>query len=174
MWTVVNDPHAPGGRNFPERRRGRPEIPPAAASALPPGRPRDGHRREHPRRPAAGFAAAFLRATPCTTADCGDDDPCTTDSCVEGACKNTEDVTVASVQCELDQASGLDCGHEDPEAAHSGFAAGSPAKLGRATKARKMIAKLQSAIDKLLAGVSTKVRARRTPTPTAKPRSRPS
>jgi hypothetical protein len=164
MWTVVNDPHAPGGRNFLSEGVGDLEIPPAASSALPAGPVRATVTGASTLVGTGGglFAAAFPggAATPCATAaDCGDDDPCTTDACVDGACKNTEDATVAAVQCEIDQASGFDCADAKTEKVLTKRlrkAGKLLAKLGKTTKAKK-VAKLQSALDKLLAGLSAKV-----------------
>lgn len=107
-WTVVNDPHAPGGRNFLSEGVGDLELAPAAAalgSGVVAGLVHGGSALVGTGGGlyAASFDGAGGGGGSCTTdAECDDGDACTADACGAGTCKYVEEASVASVRCELD------------------------------------------------------------------------
>lgn len=109
-WTVVNDPHAAGGRNFLSEGVGDLEVAPVAAAlgaGMSAGLVSGGSALVGT---GGGLYAATFAGAPggggggsCTTdAECDDGDACTVDTCGAGTCKYVEEPSVASVRCELD------------------------------------------------------------------------
>ncbi|MFN8544260.1 MAG: hypothetical protein U0807_08635 [Candidatus Binatia bacterium] len=103
-WTTVNDPHAPGGRNFLSEGVGDLEIPPASSAQL------AGVTPPTAARALVGtggglFAASVLGAGaggPCTTvADCSSGGTCTDVACTGGQCVVTEPSGCDGAACEL-------------------------------------------------------------------------
>lgn len=114
-WTVVNDPHGAGGRNFLSEGVGDLEIPPAAAP-LSTGRTRAVSTASASLVGTGGglFAADFTvqgggGGGGCTSpAQCNDQDACTTDTCVSGVCHHDEPATAAALTCELAALAAID------------------------------------------------------------------
>lgn len=114
-WTLVNDPHAPGGRNFLSEGVGDLEVPPAGAP-LGAGVARLVGGGAALVGTGGGLYAASFSGLPgggggggsCTTdADCDDADACTVDACGAGTCSHVEEPSAASVRCELDALTAL-------------------------------------------------------------------
>ncbi len=173
-WTVVNDPQAPGGRNFLSEGVGDLDIPPAALPLRTGSTPAITGMRTLVGTGGGLFAADLTAAgVTCTSAaECADTDPCTTDTCTTdtctaGTCQHPEPATVQSLRCELNEASGLTA-CADPKTKK--FTAKALAKLTRLadkipTASAKKLTKLEKTIAKALTALTRKIgKAKKTET----------
>ena len=164
-WTVANDPHAPGGRNFLSEGVGDIEIPPAAVPLHTGGVAADVSAPTSLVGTGGGLFAADFAAAPvgpgCTQpTDCDDADPCTDDACDGGSCTHTTQTGEPGVLCSLDQLPDA-CGADPIDAKLTKVLNKKIAKLRKlvqkaGTSAKKK-AKLLKSVDKGLAGLRATV-----------------